>query len=606
MTTLVIFSCSGGGGGGGGSESAAPAEPVANNTAAPQVSFDSVEQVSADLNGLDIDSFIEGASRALLVRSPESVVSGGLGNYAGDPPVVLDDVSDEFVSETYDLMAAILVLLRDYDRSQMSDIQQSSYDVYEWYLEDQLNQAIYQLHTYPANFSYTSLLGQTEFFFNELHPIGSREDAEDYLTRLGFVDDRIDQIIVKLRDRESFGVVEPALSLAMSIDRLVDVMNGGSLNSTYYLSLEEGLIQLSLDQAATQSLLENASSIISAQVLPAYERLHGELGRLEAIAPTGIGVGQYENGLNFYQQSLRHHTTTELSAVQIHELGLDELERIHGEIRTVASGLGYAADLSLNQLFSQVASDGGYVPAHRVVDTYAEIIENANAGLASAFSRVPDEQVQIIGGSEGGFYVSGSYDGARAGAFYVSDVYDVARFRMSSLAYHETLPGHHLQIALSHELGLPPFRRDLHFSAYIEGWALYAERLAFELGWYDNDGYGDLGRLQYEALRAARLVVDTGIHDLGWSFDQAATYFAGATGFSMDTANSNIVRYMLNPGQATAYMVGMKEILELRNIARARLGVNFDLREFHEQVLNEGSLPLSLLSEKIERWLVPG
>jgi uncharacterized protein (DUF885 family) len=238
-----------------------------------------------------------------------------------------------------------------------------------------------------------------------------------------------------------------------------------------------------------------------------------------------------------------------------------------------------------------------------MVSTYETIIRQAENRLEPAFVLFPQAKVIVIGGASGGYYVSGSLDGSRPGAFYASTTGGSPLFSMPTLAYHEAVPGHHLQIAIAQEMELPTFRNLVHFTGYTEGWALYAEQLAWELGWYADDPYGDLGRLQAEAFRAARLVVDTGIHEKQWTFDKAADYMVENTGLPRDMVTGQISRYIAWPGQATAYKIGMIKILELRQHAIDQLGEAYDIKEFHSIILGNGSMPLDVLEKVVQNYI---
>ncbi len=609
LSLSLLASCGGGGGGGGGSaagDSASVGDSTAGvedpNTSSPpsQSAPTPVEQVTTDLNGLSMDDFFEGASRALLRRSPETVVADGLVDYIGMQSVQLDDISDAYTSETYSIMEAVLLLLQQYDRSQLSKAQQLSYDIYEWHLQDQVNLGGYLEFSYPANPSLTGIVRQTELFFSDLHPFATEQDARDYLLRLGQIDTRITQLLRNLRNRERAGIIQPAISIGIILRHLAGLIGNGATASIYYQTMEQKLNQISLDETTRVNLLVDARAVIEQQVIPAFQSLETELERLELSAPSAIGFGQFDGGKDFYQQALPHHTSTDLTADEIHQLGLSEISRIHSEIRMEAGELGYPETDSMRQIFSRLETDGGMVPASQIVATHTNIIALARSKLDQAFLQIPAEQVRIIGGQTGGYYIEGSYDGMRPGAFYVSNVSDVPAYGMATLAYHEAVPGHHFQIALSHELDLPNFRTRLHFTAFVEGWALYAEQLAWELGWYNDDPYGNLGRLQFEAMRAARLVVDTGIHFRNWEFDEAADYFAEATGLSTSYSQGQILRYMLYPGQATAYMVGMRQFLLLRQQEQIRLESDFDLKEFHARILGSGAVPMSIIEQLVD------
>jgi uncharacterized protein (DUF885 family) len=230
------------------------------------------------------------------------------------------------------------------------------------------------------------------------------------------------------------------------------------------------------------------------------------------------------------------------------------------------------------------------------VSTYQQIVDDAWGRLDEAFDLKPTASVTVIGVRSGGFYVGASLDGSRPGAFYATqNDFQQPRLGFRTLAYHETVPGHHQQIGVAQDLQLPLFQRVTTFTGYVEGWGLYAERLASDLGWYAGDPYGDVGRLQSEAFRAARLVVDTGIHARGWTFDQAVQYMRDATGYSVGACQGQVIRYASWPGQATAYWTGRVKIRELRSRAEAAQGAGFDLKAFHHAVLSHGSLPLEIM-----------
>jgi uncharacterized protein (DUF885 family) len=296
-----------------------------------------------------------------------------------------------------------------------------------------------------------------------------------------------------------------------------------------------------------------------------------------------------------------------MTANEIHQLGLQELERIHTDMRDIFNELGYPEDKSLAELFDRVEKEGGSVPANQVLETYTNLIEQADKKLDPIFDIGPEAEVIVIASPIKGMYVSAAFDGSRPGTFHAGPSNSrEAWYAMPTLAYHEAIPGHHFQIAIAQEMDLPTFRNHMEFTGYAEGWALYAEQLAFELGWYEDDPYGNLGRLQAEAFRAARLVIDTGIHAEGWTFDQALEYMIENVGFepgdSVDP-EIQIARYIVWPGQATTYKIGMLKILELRQKAIDQLGDKFDLKEFHSLVLGNGSMPLEILERVVDNYI---
>jgi uncharacterized protein (DUF885 family) len=269
-------------------------------------------------------------------------------------------------------------------------------------------------------------------------------------------------------------------------------------------------------------------------------------------------------------------------------------------MRVQFAALGYPAEESLPQLYNRLAIDGGMLSGGEIVSAYEQIIAAAEQDVAPAFDLQPAVGVIVVGGPTGGYYTAPAVDGSRPGMFYAQNTGSIPWYSMPTLAYHEAVPGHHTQIAIAQQLELPAIRRASEFTAYVEGWALYAERLVWELGFYEGDPYGDLGRLQMEAFRAARLVVDTGLHAKGWSFDQAVDFMVENTGRPISMVRNEVSRYLSIPGQATSYYIGYLRILELRQQAMDAQGAAFDLAEFHNLILGGGAMPLDVLTQVVE------
>jgi uncharacterized protein (DUF885 family) len=565
--------------------------------------------LAAKLEGLDLDEFFEVSFRELSMRDPEGVLTAGVAEIWGLEGAELTNISDTHIRETYGMYETVLEMLRAYDREALSPEQQISYDVYEWYLEDEVRGKAFMYHDYPATFFFvTSVPEDLIQFFSDLHPIASRQDAEDYVARLEQVDTKLDQLIEGLRLREEAGVVPPKFAIQWGAYGWRNLANSSATSTPFYQALEEKLGGVDgISAGERKELLASAEKAIEVSVLPAYGKLVEYLRHQESIATTDDGVWKLPDGEEYYAYALRHHTTTSLTADEIHELGLRELERIHAEMRTTFDELGYPEGESLVAAFDRVAVDGGRVSGNQVVEMYEKLIEEADRNLDPAFDIRPKAEVIVVGAPYGGYYVHPAVDGSRPGAFYAGvsgggeDLYG-----MATLAYHEAIPGHHTQIAIAQEADLPAFRTAVGFTGYAEGWALYAERLAAELGWYEDDPYGNLGRLQHEAFRAARLVVDTGIHAQNWTFDEAEEFFIENVGFSpSDSVNPEhqIARYVVWPGQSTAYKIGMIKILELRQKMMDQLGDQFNLKEFHNVVLTNGSMPLQILERVVDDYI---
>jgi len=555
----------------------------------------SADQVRGELEGLPFDGFLERSFEILLQRSPMSVIELGLEDRIDVGRSFLDDMSDEFARESEEVEEAILELARAHDGDALEAEQRVGYQAYLWYLEDRARGRRFADFEYRITPGVNSVAVNTQLFFTDVHPLTSAADADRYVRRLDAVGPQMRQVRDVMERLEQSGIVTPQILIAWSRAGIDAIARAGPRSTPFYAALEARLERLDLDEQERADLLSRAAAAIEDSVIPGYRELADFLAGQEARAPEAIGVWQYEGGADYYAHALAHHVTAEVTAAELHQLGLDELDRIHGELEQRFDALGYP-DLPLADAIARVAQEAGRVAAEEVVATYTAIIGDAQTRLAGAFDLLPSADVVVTGVPSGGFYVGPSLDDTRPGAFFAT-VGDAGedRFGMRTLAYHEAVPGHHLQIGIAHDLDLPLFQRVVTFTGFAEGWALYAEWLAGDLGWYEGDVPGDVGRLQAEAFRAARLVVDTGIHDLGWSFEQAVDFFRDSTGHGQRFAEGQVARYASWPGQATAYWMGRTRILERRRAAEAALGDQFDLAAFHRAVLSHGSVPLDLL-----------
>jgi uncharacterized protein (DUF885 family) len=564
----------------------------------------SVEEIVAGFEGLGFDDFLKTSYTHLLLRDPELVTEMGLSDQLGTGNDRLTDISDAYVRETQQLEIAILERLNQYDRATLTSEQRLSAEVYEWYLSDRVAGHPFMYNDYPVTHFITGAQNQLVHFFTDIHPVTDRQDAQDYVTRLSQVDDKFDQLMEGLELREEAGVILPKFITQWVLYDLRNMAGSSPQSTPFYTAFEEKVDALErVSDADKESLLGDAEAEIEKSVLPAYQELADYFEHLETVATDDAGVHRFSNGEAYYTYALRHHTTTDMTADEIHELGLQEVIRIRAEMRVLFDKLGYPEDENLPELFGRVARDGGTLTGSEIVAEYETIITEAEQRTPVAFDLLPSARVEVVGGPSGGYYVPPAMDGSRPGLFYAASTGTQPRFSMPTLAYHEAIPGHHLQLALAQELDLPTFRHSVGFTAYAEGWALYAERLAWEMGFYDDDPYGDLGRLQFEAFRAVRLVVDTGIHDKGWTTDQAVTYMHENTGLSRQMVEFEVSRYITWPGQATAYKIGMIRIMELRQRAEDRLGDRFDLVKFHNVVLGSGSVPLETLEELVDAYI---
>ena len=573
--------------------------PALQGPAAPPV-----QEVINGPEGRSFNEFVDASYEALLRRHPESVTHLGLSAALGVRNDRLNDYSEAYLRETQALELALLGALQTYDRSALAPDQQVTYDVYAWYLDDLVRSHAFLEYEYLiSDYFVNSLHYALEDLMTEVHPLQTPEDAEDYVSRLRQVGRQFDQIIAELDRRAAAGIIVPRSMIDGALPGIRGMASSPAASTAYFAAFRAKLrTAQEIPAELAIELLEAAEEAVDEVVQPAYRRLARALEDLRDEAPQSLGYGQYPGGDAYYAYVLRHHTQCDLSPEEIHQIGLREVDRVAEEILALGSLLGLREDATVPDVYAAAAAQGGMLSGAAVVREYERLIDNAEVDLAGIMP-LPSTPIVVRSDPIGGYYRPPALDGSRPGAFYASTQGAHPRYLMPSLAYHETIPGHHLQIALSGELGLPLFRVCTTFTGFAEGWALYAERLAHDLGWYDEDPCADLGRLQYEMLRAVRLVVDTGLHSRGWSYESALVYFMEHVGWSRGHSAFQINRYAAMPGQACAYMLGMLRILALRDAAEQQLGERFDAVEFHEVTLGSGSVPLSVLERLVDQYI---
>ena len=560
------------------------------------------------------DDFLEEAFFAQITRDPELISQLGLAKTFGMDNSQLTNVSDAFQLETYQLLQTQLDTLHSYDRGLLTPDQQLSYDLFEWYLDDLLRGQEWRFHDYPVN----QMLGIQNTlieFMTDRHPLRDLQEAQDYILRLEQFPTKFDQLIEWLKIQEAQGIIPPKFVIQRVLSQLNWYLSQDPEETALYSALEERILPLSsIKPEHSSRLFSDALLAIEEHVLPAYRELRIYFEHLEDIADTDDGFWKHPSGDDAYAYWLRHYTTLDMSAEEIHQLGLQEIDRIQGEIEVILSELNISGD-SLAMKMQQVGLQSGMMPLHTdddhqaVLDEYQALIDHADRNLSDLFDIRPKIGVVVVPifapNAPGAYYVSPSLDGSRPGMFYINLARSgIPRYGMPTLAYHEAIPGHHFQIAIQQELtDIPTFRTGINYTAYAEGWALYAEYLVWEAGFYDDDPYGNLGRLQSELFRAVRLVVDTGIHAMGWSREQAIDYMVENVGYTKDFVTVEVERYIVLPGQATAYKVGMLKILELRQRVMQSLGNDFDIKEFHNLILENGAMPLEILERVVDEYI---
>jgi uncharacterized protein (DUF885 family) len=558
--------------------------------------------------------FIEFAlDRPMLLSQLRILEPYGLEFHSDD----LDDFSVEFTRETAQKVERNLRILRSYDRDIQSEEQVFSTSILDWFLSIQREGEPFLFHDYPLN-QLSGVQSLVPDFMLTTHQVRNLRDARNYGARLSRIGVALDQTIEGVRFRAERGVVPPRFVVRRVQREVESFLARSPTENVLYSEFRKKLEGIGdLGDTQRDELLEAAGLQIRTVVYPAYGRLAGYLSELEKLATEEDGVWKLPEGDAYYAWALRSHTTTEMTADEIHRVGLAEVARLHSQMRRILQAEGYATEdlggtlhaIHRERRFLYPETDAGRA---RILEDYQRILDEVIPRLPRYFGRIPAAPVSVErvpafkeAGAPGAYYRPPALDGSRPGIFFANlrNVEEVPRFGMRTLAFHEAIPGHHLQIALALELeGIPFFRRVIPFTAFTEGWALYAERLAAEEGFHPTP-YDHLGQLVAEVFRAVRLVVDTGIHAKRWTRNVAIDYMVRNTGMPETDVVAEVERYIVNPGQACAYKVGQLKILELRDRARAVLGERFDYREFHDVVLGNGALPLTILEQQVERWL---
>jgi uncharacterized protein (DUF885 family) len=475
----------------------------------------------------------------------------------------------------------------------------------------------FRYHNYPVN----QLFGvQNGFpsFMESTHQVHSVRDAEDYVTRLSKVGRKFDQVLDGLRHREELGILPPQFVITKVLEEMQNFVATPAEEGILMVSLTDKMKEAGLPEPEQRRIALEARAQIDNTVYPAYLALIDYFEILDDKVSANNGVWALPDGDNFYRLAMRLFTTTDYTPEYLHNFGLTEVDRIQSEILGILAAEGWDVSQGFYPVISEMAENPKFYYSDsnegrdQILADYQAILDEVSEGLEPYFDVTPKAGLEVKRIAEfkektspGAYYEPPAMDGSRPGVFY-ANLYDIKatpRYGMRTLAYHEGVPGHHFQLAIQQQQDdLPFFRRIIPSVAYSEGWALYAERLAWELGFQD-DPYDNIGRLQAELFRAVRLVVDTGIHYKRWNREQAIDYMISNTGMAESDVIAEIERYFVMPGQALAYKVGMTKLLELRDLARAELGEQFDIRKFHNVVLTNGSVPLDILEDLVMQYI---
>ncbi|MFT2092292.1 DUF885 domain-containing protein [Paraglaciecola sp. 2405UD69-4] len=531
-----------------------------------------------------------------------------------------NDISDTHQDETIGILRKRLTDLESFDESQLTAQEKLSINVALTDIKRRLANDEFRDHTYIMH-QFRAFHTMVPSFLINIHRIDDFEDAKAYVSRLNNVKPLFTEVINQLKKREALGVFPPKWAYDQMIQAAHNVISGNPfeespIDSTIWADFTAKVNALGLSNMETVGLMSEARTALEESVLPAYRSLIKELQVQQKLSPEGDGVWRLPDGDKWYKNRLEWFTTTDLDAEQVHQIGLQNVERIHKAMNDIKQKVGFEGDLKAFFEFMRT-DEQFYYPANdegrkRYMDEAKALIDTMEAKVPEYFGLTPKARIQVKRvepfrekSAGKAFYQSPSKDGSRPGTYYANlyNMKDMPTYQMEALAYHEGIPGHHMQRSIAQELeGIPEFQKYVSFTAYTEGWGLYTEELAKDMGFYENP-YSDFGRLAMELWRACRLVVDTGIHAKKWSRDQGINYLIENTPNPRNDSVKAIERYIAMPGQATAYMIGKLKIMELRDKAKDALGEQFDIRGFHDEVLKDGPVPLNILESKIDHWI---
>ncbi|MDE2112332.1 MAG: DUF885 domain-containing protein [Alphaproteobacteria bacterium] len=509
-----------------------------------------------------------------------------------------------------------------WNKASLAPQERLSYDIVRWSYARRLADEKYPWlgannDLYPVNQAFGIQQSLPNFLLS-VHRITNARLARHYVQRLKALGGVLDALRLDVSRQAAAGVIAPDFIIDDSIAQMKAMIAPVPGESPLVKHLAERTEAIGMDGAERDALINQAVVVMQDTVYPAYRRLIAEETALRAHATHDAGVWRLKDGAAYYADQLKTLISTDMSPDDIHAYGLSEVARITAEMDIVLKSVGLTGG-SVGERMDRLMADPRFLYPNnqagraQMLARYRQILGRAKMLLPEYFSHIPGIPLEVRRvppfaekGAPGAYYQRPSLDGRRPGMFFANlrNVAETPMWAMPTLAYHEGIPGHHLQIATAIEVdGLPLQRRMGFLPAYGEGWALYAEHLAKDMGLYHNDPYGDLGRLQAELFRAARLVVDTGIHAKRWSREQAIAYMQATTGMAASDVTAEVERYVVWPGQACAYKIGMKTILDLRTRAESELGPRFDIKEFHGVILENGAMPLWLLQKNVDRWM---
>ncbi|MBT41350.1 MAG: DUF885 domain-containing protein [Idiomarina sp.] len=568
-----------------------------------------------------LNAWFEEKYQQQLQQSPMQMTFLGRKDRYGE----VDDMSIEAEQEQLAwLKGTVDELKSSFDYDKLSNEAKTSYDVWVYQYEQAKRNAEFRQYDYVFDQMRGAHTFMPQFLLN-FHRVDTKADMDAYISRLGEGARALEQLLVRAEKQVEQGIRAPRFAYELIIEESEKVITGAPFtegeDSAFMADANkkiDGLLaQELIDQQTAEALRTEAADVLYKRVMPVYEQIIGFFeSDIENTPEVATGMHRFDGGIEFYNAMLKNYTTTDMTADEIHQLGLTEVERLNNEMLKIKDQVGFDGDLQ--EFFTFIRTDEQFFYPDN--DEGAQMyIEDSKKYLAFINERLPDyfgilpkadlvvKRVESFREQDGAaqHYYPGTPDGSRPGIYYahLSDMTAMPKNEMEAIAYHEGNPGHHMQISIAQELdSVPEFRTQAGFTVYSEGWGLYSEQLAKEMGAYQNP-YSDFGRLITEIWRAVRLVVDTGMHAKGWTEEDAVKYFEEYTPIAEGAVRSEVRRYLVMPGQATAYKIGMIKILELREKAKQALGDKFDIRGFHDTVLGGGALPLHILERRVDQWI---
>ncbi len=530
-----------------------------------------------------------------------------------------DDISESRALEDHQIALNNLALVKKIDASKLDSQTKTSLQLMTQDLQNKIDDFKWRHYNYPLNQMYGLHSSVPSLLINQ-HQIKNQTDAEAYIARMENLPTFFNQVINSLNIRAEEGIIAPKFVYPYVIQDSKNIITGAPFtqgeDSTLLADFKQKVKALKLESSIEKSLIDKATKALNTAVKPAYEKLITNVEKIADKADTRDGAWKFPDGQAFYNNALKRTTTTDMTAEQIHQLGLEEVARIHDEMKKIMKQVQFEG--SLPEFFDYMRHEKKFYldntaegRAHYISEAES-LVDDMKSRLDQLFIVKPKADLTVKAvepfrekSAGKAFYQQPSMDGSRPGIFYANlyQMGDMPTYQMAALVYHEGIPGHHMQIAIAQELqGLPRFRKFGRYTAYTEGWGLYSEVLPKEIGLY-QDPYSDFGRLSLELWRACRLVVDTGIHAKQWTREEGIDYYMENTPNPKGDAIKMVERHIVMPSQATAYKVGMLKIMALREKAKRAMGDKFDIRKFHNVVLKNGPLPLNLLEEFVDQYI---